>query len=285
MNYIYDLEQYVRTIEPLRRDQALPYPPLSCVPPRLSRVGRHVCDRGCLCVDVCLCARFWGCGPGLWHSTKAIPHAMRYQQYALAAWPVGEVILTGHSLGGGLAKLVSAKLRVWSVTFSSPGVFATSFFQTSELINPLCTAGLAVPWPFPSAGFGPACIRKTWHIVCFIMSVPCDHLVFFFFSVYSLGLSPHELLKLLCGNRLQSPASHTHRLRHPGIVWARVAEDSNIRLDDVDTYTMTVVPRGDFLAGVDRQGGQVVYIDCPKSVRGRPGHVGALSLLSVAGRG
>eukprot|EP00667_Euglena_gracilis_P002489 EG_transcript_2492 len=104
VNYIYDLEQYVRTIEPLRR----------------------------------------------------------------------EVILTGHSLGGGLAKLVSAKLRVWSVTFSSPG-----------------------------------------------------------------------------------------------IVWARVAEDSNIRLDDVDTYTMTVVPRGDFLAGVDRQGGQVVYIDCPKSVRGR----------------
>eukprot|EP00668_Euglena_longa_P038892 GGOE01050015.1.p1 GENE.GGOE01050015.1~~GGOE01050015.1.p1 ORF type:complete len:846 (+),score=285.88 GGOE01050015.1:45-2540(+) len=107
--------------------------------------------------------------------TRSVNYMYDLEHYVRNIVPLRrEVILTGHSLGGGLAKLVSAKLRVWSVTFSSPG-----------------------------------------------------------------------------------------------IVWARVAEDTNIRLDDVDTYTMTVVPRGDFLSGVDREGGQVVYIDCPKSVRGR----------------
>jgi len=109
------------------------------------------------------------------------------EEYVKTIRPLrSEVILTGHSLGGGLAKLVSAKLHVLSVTFSSPG-----------------------------------------------------------------------------------------------IVWARAADDPKVTVDDVDTYTTTVVPRGDLLANVDRHGGQLLYVDCPSSVQATRGLLGCHYLTST----
>lgn len=51
----------------------------------------------------------------------------RLNDYVKAIRPHrSDVILTGHSLGGGLAKIVGARNRIRAVTFSSPGLMYTS---------------------------------------------------------------------------------------------------------------------------------------------------------------
>jgi len=67
----------------------------------------------------------------------------RYQNYAL--------LLTGHSLGGGVASIVAARLQALAVVYSSPGVvlsrrkFGISLKQISEYIVNIVPQGDLVP--------------------------------------------------------------------------------------------------------------------------------------------
>merc|ERR1712159_302560 len=48
-------------------------------------------------------------------------------QDSVQAAPNRRIYITGHSLGGGLAKLVAAKVGIQAITFMSPGIATTSF--------------------------------------------------------------------------------------------------------------------------------------------------------------
>eukprot|EP00929_Paragymnodinium_shiwhaense_P116974 TRINITY_DN8705_c0_g1_i1.p1 TRINITY_DN8705_c0_g1~~TRINITY_DN8705_c0_g1_i1.p1 ORF type:complete len:973 (-),score=141.40 TRINITY_DN8705_c0_g1_i1:2-2920(-) len=68
---------------------------------------------------------------GQWMQKKYYEDLLQYVRHRTQESPGRRYYLTGHSLGGGLAKLVSAELSVPAITFSSPGLQSTRQMLTT----------------------------------------------------------------------------------------------------------------------------------------------------------
>lgn len=62
---------------------------------------------------------------GSWMQKNYYSTLLEHVQERVKQYPERSFYITGHSLGGGLAKLVSIETKVPAITFSSPGVAAT----------------------------------------------------------------------------------------------------------------------------------------------------------------
>jgi len=70
---------------------------------------------------------------GEWFDKKYYTAFLAHVRERVAADPTRGYYLTGHSLGGGLAKLVALELGILTVTFSSPGLSATSSYLAANI--------------------------------------------------------------------------------------------------------------------------------------------------------
>jgi lipase ATG15 len=72
---------------------------------------------------------------GQWIQQRYYTVLMEHVKSRIAAEPNRRYYITGHSLGGGLAKIVAMETGIPSVTFSSPGVYNTRLLVRSGVDN------------------------------------------------------------------------------------------------------------------------------------------------------
>lgn len=70
---------------------------------------------------------------GQWIQKQFYSTLLEHVKERVASDPGRRFYITGHSLGGGLAKIVTMETKIPSITFSSPGVDATRFLVTSNV--------------------------------------------------------------------------------------------------------------------------------------------------------